>query len=122
MEAVEIEYNDPWFKANAHDMISWFDPETFDWSYCWLLAKYCFKDFELWWDKDKFIWNHARYLWDTDKFDWNYSSHLIEYCWDYRDIWSRDISGRYALFNHLKGNHGFLPVLKVKADGEFIRW
>jgi len=91
-----------WFEkfADTTDIESWFDYETFDWrDYSWCLSKYCTKDFNKWWNEDKFNWI------DVDS--------LFDYCCDYRHIWLKNKSGRDYWFEELRGNHGFLPIVKV---------
>jgi len=97
---MKVEYNHRWFQKNADKIESWFDPDTFYWEDgSWALAQYCFNDFNIWWDKNKFNWEHDLYL--------------TAYCWDWKDIWDNNKRGRDELFEYLRGDRGCLPIMKV---------
>ncbi len=110
MKVVDIGYTSGWFEHNADDFNLWFDSDTFNWFMgSWLLARCCSKDFDIWWDSDKYYWKDE-------------SGYLIDFCWEYRDIWFDGWRGRHylsgyllGLFEHRRGDHSYLPIVKVKA-------
>tara|TARA_R110002020_G_scaffold96724_7_gene231318 strand:- start:730 stop:1152 length:423 start_codon:yes stop_codon:yes gene_type:complete len=88
---MKVEYDLNWFTANADEFDKWFDAETFDWWYSYLLAKYCSKHFNKWWNVDKFNWVLVKYLprycsdhfdlwWDASKYNWNFCDPLTIWC------------------------------------------
>ena len=126
METVEIEHTYDWFRENADDFDLWFDSETFDWKWSRALARFCSKDFAVWWDAEKFNWDDSDSLvwwcskdfdiwWDADRYDWIWGYLLILYCWDWKHVYGQDEEGRDVIFDHLRGNHDFLPIVRVRG-------
>lgn len=97
---MKIEYTDLWFRENAHKFDLWFNPNTFIWKGGGSrhLAEFCNKDFNKWWDADKYDYYWPEFLaqhcskyfnswWDPNKFDWHYINFLPMYCSNYKDVW-----------------------------------
>ena len=92
------QYTKNWIKENAGSIKFWFNPDTFDWERSFYLARYCFKDFNVWRYADKFDWEnssilpmfcseHFKIWWDADRYSWDYSHVLVENCSEYFDLW-----------------------------------
>ena len=60
-----------------------------------------FVEFKIWWNDHKYVYN------DSYKY-------LVRNCWGYRHVWLKNERGRKALFDHLRGDHGYLPIAKVR--------
>jgi hypothetical protein len=47
---MKIQYTFNWFEENSKHFDKWWDSEQFDWTYGYLLSKYCIKHIDTWWD------------------------------------------------------------------------
>jgi len=95
---MNIEYTEKWFKEHASNITEWFNPDTFNWSFSWLISKYCSNDFDFWFS-DKFnfcdIWSLVAYgsehfdkWFNANNFDWEYSAKfLVWHCSDHFQKW-----------------------------------
>lgn len=87
---MKIEYTEEWFHINKDSIKEWFDPETFDWKYGYLLAVHCHNEFKIWFDPTKYNWTASsrriiatyciRYIdiwFDSSRFSKSYDEYLI---------------------------------------------
>lgn len=70
---IEYTYTSDWFSDNAANFDLWFDPNTFNWKFGHLLARFCS--------------DHCHKWFDADKFEWYYSYYLVRHCIKHIDIW-----------------------------------
>ncbi len=102
-EGRELYYSHSWFRCNADRFDEWFDIETFKWDRwgCNLLAKYCTKDIEKWYD--------------IDLFDMSSYNHLPYYCHDYLDVWWNPMRHNW---NEIKPNE----LMMIYCADRFDDW
>ncbi len=99
---LQIEYNKFWFSENADKFESWFHPDTFDWEWGFLLASFCPDYFHVWWYCD-----------ELRKNDYLFKLCIRERCQEYSHIWGHEKVCRESVFNTLRGDRGYLVVVKI---------
>lgn len=49
----------------SEELYIWFNPETFDWNYGYLLTTRCYNKFQFWWNPDYFKWDADSFYLET---------------------------------------------------------
>ena len=76
MEKIIIKYNHTYKYYLKRKFKNW-NPDRYNWKFhSWELAIYCSSSIFIWWDANRFNWNHSR--------------DLFNHCFDYKHVWRKD--------------------------------